>query len=79
MDRLTDRLGMTLVVEWVVKPQYKKNTNKQKSQESYQTGQMFRLIIFLVERTNHIVDFVMFQPSFVRRLLLYKRIGNGIT
>ena len=29
MDRLTDRLNITLVVDWAVKPQHKNNTPKQ--------------------------------------------------
>ena len=54
MDRLTDRLDMTLVVDWAIKPQYRQN------EESEQTGRM--LILFLAGRTNHLIDFVMSQP-----------------
>ena len=64
---------MTLVVDWAVKPQY-----KPKNEESDQTGQMFRPIVFLVERTSHIVDFVIFQPISFRRLLLYKKLAMAL-
>ena len=34
MDRLTDRLNITLVVDWAVKPQHKNNTPKTKQNKT---------------------------------------------
>ena len=57
--RWNGQLDMTLVhvVDWVVKPQYKQEQKqKQKNnEESDQTGQMLRLILFFARRTNHYV------------------------
>ena len=55
MIRLNGQLDMTLVVDWVVKPQYKKKTKNNNNEESDQTGQMLRLILFFAGRTNHYV------------------------
>ena len=75
---------MTLVVDWVVKPQYqkkkkkkkkkktttttttkkkKKKKNNKKTEESDQTGQMLRQILFFAGRTYHYIpaNFCLFS------------------
>ena len=45
MDRLTDRLNITLVVDSVVKPQHKNNTPKTKQQKKKKKKKQDRFIL----------------------------------
>ena len=49
-NMLTGQLEMTLVVDWVIKPQYKRKTNN-----LIRLGSLLELILFLAGRTNHYV------------------------
>ena len=46
VDRLTDRLNITLVVDWAVKPQHKNNTPKTKQSKKHDHFHVLSALMF---------------------------------